>query len=69
MLGASPDGGITLWLDPRTYLPVQLAGTEATAGPKSATVLIQFRWLPRAQANLAQLTGTIPPGFHRTYPR
>jgi hypothetical protein len=69
MLWASSDGGITLWLDPHTYLPVQLAGTEATSGPKPAAVLIQFRWLPPTQANLAQLTGTIPPGFHRTYPR
>jgi hypothetical protein len=69
MLWASPAGGITLWLDPRTYLPVQLAGTEAAAGPKPATVVIQFRWLPPTRANLAQLTGTIPPGFHRTYPR
>jgi len=69
VLWASSDGGITLWLDPHTYLPVQLAGTEATAGPKPAAVLIHFRWLPPTQANLAQLTGTIPPGFHRTYPR
>jgi hypothetical protein len=68
-LWASPDGGITLWLDPHTYLPVQLAGTEATSGPKPASVLIHFRWLPPTRANLAQLTGTIPPGFHRTYPR
>jgi hypothetical protein len=28
--------------------------------------VMQFRWLPPTQANLAQLTGTIPPGFHRT---
>ena len=69
VLWASSDGGITLWLDPHTYLPVQLAGTEATAGPKPAAVLIHFRWLPPTRANLAQLTGTIPPGFHRTYPR
>jgi hypothetical protein len=26
---------------------------------------MQFRWLPPTQANLAKLTGTIPPGFHR----
>jgi hypothetical protein len=26
---------------------------------------MQFRWLPPTHANLAQLTGTIPPGFHR----
>jgi hypothetical protein len=66
---ASPVGGITVWLDPHTYLPVQLAVAEASSGPKPASVLIHFRWLPPTQANLAQLTGTIPPGFHRTYPR
>jgi hypothetical protein len=70
MLWASSGGGsITIWLDSHTYLPVQLAGTEATNGPKPATALIHFRWLPPTRANLAQLTGTIPPGFHRTYPR
>jgi hypothetical protein len=68
VLWASSGGGITVWLDPRTYLPVQLAGTEATAGPKPAAVVIHFRWLRPTHANLAQLTGTIPPGFHRTYP-
>jgi hypothetical protein len=47
---------ITLWVDSRTYLPVQMTGDG---------VAMQFRWLPPTQANLAQLTGTIPPGFHR----
>jgi hypothetical protein len=46
----------TLWVDARTYLPVQLTGGKE---------VMQFRWLPPTQANLAQLTGTIPPGFHR----
>jgi len=46
----------TLWVDARTYLPVQMTGDG---------VAMQFRWLPPTQANLAQLTGTIPPGFHR----
>ena len=70
MLWASSDGGITLWLDLQHDLPVQLAGTEATPGSRRLpAVLIHFRWLPPTQANLAQLTGTIPPGFHRTYPR
>ena len=47
----------TLWVDARTYLPVQMTGDG---------VAMQFRWLPPTQANLAQLTGTIPPGFHHT---
>lgn len=68
-LWASPADGITLWLDPHTYLPVQLAGSEASSGPKPAAVVIRFYWLPPTQANLAQLTGTIPPGFHLTHPR
>ena len=68
-LWASSAGGITLWLDPHTYLPVQLAGSEASTGSKPAAVVIRFYWLPPTQANLAQLTGTIPPGFHLTHPR
>ena len=68
-LWASSAGGITLWLDPHTYLPVQLAGSEASTGSKPAAVVIRFYWLPATQANLAQLTGTIPPGFHLTHPR
>jgi len=47
----------TLWVDASTYLPVQMAGNK---------IAMQFRWLPPTQANLAQLTGTIPPGFHRS---
>ncbi|MGH3151035.1 MAG: hypothetical protein ACRDOB_09930 [Streptosporangiaceae bacterium] len=47
----------TLWVDASTYLPVQLTAQQEE---------MQFRWLPPTQANLAQLTGTIPPGFHRT---
>jgi hypothetical protein len=46
----------TLLVDARTYLPVQLTADGA---------VMQFRWLSPTQANLAQLTGTIPPGFHR----
>jgi hypothetical protein len=45
----------TLWVDAHTYLPVQMAEPNYE---------MQFRWLPPTQANLAQLTGTIPPGFH-----
>ncbi len=64
MLG---DGGITLWVDPHTYLPLQMAGTQASfQGTPQAAIWVQFRWLPPTRANLTQLTGTIPPGFHRT---
>jgi hypothetical protein len=47
---------VTLWVNSRTYLPVQGTGFGTS---------MKFRWLPPTQANLAQLTGTIPPGFHR----
>lgn len=46
----------TLWVDASNYLPVQMVGDK---------ISMQFRWLPPTQANLAQLTGTIPPGFHQ----
>jgi hypothetical protein len=79
-LAGSSRTGITLWVDPHTYLPVQMAGNVQTPtgkqnGPKATiklkqegTIWIYFRWLPPTQANLAQLTGTIPRGFHRTKP-
>jgi hypothetical protein len=65
--------GITLWVDPHTYLPVQIAGNVQIVesfgknGPETtkATIRIHFRWLPPTRANLAHLTGTIPPGFHQ----
>jgi hypothetical protein len=61
---------ITLWVDPDTYLPVQIAGTQSASSvdPNLVTTLIHFRWLPPTRANLAQLIGTIPPGFHLTHP-
>lgn len=80
-LTGSAETGITLWVDPHTYLPVQMTGkvlnvVDQRPGPKAplkykqvATISIRFRWLPPTQANLAQLTGTIPPGFHLTHPR
>ena len=54
IVGGRP--AFTLWVDASTYLPVQMTADKE---------VMQFRWLPPTQANLAQLTGTIPPGFHR----
>jgi hypothetical protein len=58
LTGSSDHGSptVTLWVNSHTYLPVQGTGFGTT---------MKFRWLPPTQANLAQLTGTIPPGFHR----
>jgi hypothetical protein len=72
-LTGTADTGITLWVDPHTYLPVQVAGNvqivESTGknGPVTAkaTIWIHFRWLSPTRANLAQLTGTIPSGFRQ----
>lgn len=65
--------GIFLWVDPRTYLPVQMAGKVQRVtsfgknGPKvtEETIRIHFRWLPPTRASLAQLTATIPLGFRQ----
>ena len=58
LTGSSDHGSstVTLWVNSRTYLPVQGTGFGTT---------MKFRWLPPTQANLAKLTGTIPPGFPR----
>ena len=50
--GAS--GQFIFWVDPATYLPVQM-----TMGPNQT----EFRWLPATPANLAQLKVTVPAGF------
>jgi hypothetical protein len=50
--GAS--GQFTFWVDPATYLPVQMAmGQKRT----------EFRWLAPTPANLAKLKVTVPAGF------
>ena len=50
--GAS--GQFTFWVDPVTYLPVQMTMGQNQTG---------FRWLPATPANLAQLKVTVPAGF------
>jgi hypothetical protein len=53
--------GTMLWIDPRSYLPVELA-THLFKGDEERT---EFRWLPPTRANLALLSPPIPPGFRR----
>ena len=50
--GAS--GAFTFWVNPATYLPVQMAM------PQQRT---EFQWLSPTQANLAQLKVTVPAGY------
>lgn len=68
---ASPQ---TIWVDTRTYLPVQMVthpdGTYLPAadgaGPGDVPVTeerTQFRWLAPTTANLVQLAVPVPPGF------
>jgi hypothetical protein len=55
--GAS--GSFTFWVDPATYLPVQMAM------PQQRT---EFQWLPATQANLDQLKVTVPAGYKQVPP-
>lgn len=63
----------TLWIDPRSYLPVRLVTRELTQPaavgakrkPATMTLTIDFRWLAPTRANLANLTAPIPPGFRQ----
>lgn len=73
--------GFILWVDPRTYLPVQMAGKIQMGEPIGnnepkpsrknqwhwvmVTTWLHFRWLAPTRAGLAHLTGTIPPGFRQ----
>ena len=74
LAGRLTESNSTLWVDPRTYLPVRVAGSwhptggrQAPSGKPAAAVTItawtDLRWVPPTRANLAQLTGPIPAGF------
>jgi hypothetical protein len=56
---AGPVSAFTLWVNPATYLPVQM-----TIGPLDA----YFRWLPPTAASLAPLRLSVPAGFRRVAP-
>lgn len=56
---AGPPGGITVWVNPSTYLPVRMQ-----AGPMQ----INFEWLPATAANLAELHVSVPAGFRQVPP-
>ena len=62
---------LTMWLDPSTYLPVQLNTTYTTpaATGRTTSTTSSVNWLPATTANLAKLQGQIPAGFtHLTDP-
>jgi hypothetical protein len=58
----------TLWVDPKTYLPLRTSTTFARPHHPAATLTNDFRWLSPTQANLARLhtaqqRGTSPASF------
>ena len=63
----------TLWVDPSTFLPVQMQlneqGHAGIASPGKADpirfITVRFTWLPPTKANLALLTPPVPPGFRQ----
>lgn len=63
----------TLWVDPRTYLPVRAVsqikiGTVPPGFLEPGTYdpsITTFQWLPPSPANLARLKVTIPSGFRQ----
>ena len=61
--------GWTLYVDPATYLPVRITGTDATFGGPAAstfgTLVTNVQWLKPTAANAAKALVRIPPGFHR----
>jgi hypothetical protein len=54
----------TLLVNATSYLPVRLSWNEAT-GAHQVLASTDFHWLRPTVTNLASLTITIPPGFHR----
>lgn len=72
---ASPQ---TIWVDTKTYLPVQMVtnpvGTYLPSAHGTGDVPVteertQFRWLAPTTANLTQLTVPVPPGFRQVSPQ
>jgi hypothetical protein len=64
-LTSSPDSAIseTIWVSPRTYLPVRVAIGLSPARPRFLTA--DIGWLPLSAQNLAKLAVAIPTGFRR----
>jgi hypothetical protein len=62
----------TLYVNPSTYLPVRLSGSNYTYGgpmPSSySTGVTDIRWLRPTPANIANTLVTIPPGFRHVTP-
>lgn len=64
--------GETIWVDPRSYLPVRLVikGAYApagrpVAGQRQGQLTADFSWLRPSKQSLAELTAPIPAGYRR----
>jgi hypothetical protein len=59
----------TVYVDPTTYLPVRISGSDRMFGGSMASYtsssVTDVRWLKPTRANVAKASITIPPGFHR----
>ncbi len=59
----------TVYVDPTTYLPVRISGSDRMFGGPMASYtsssVTDVRWLKPTRANVAKASITIPPGFHR----
>jgi hypothetical protein len=62
-------GDWTLYVNPKTYLPVRIVSATSTfGGPRPSTrnaSVTNVRWLKSSAANIAKATVTIPPGFQQ----
>jgi hypothetical protein len=70
-LKSRPDSLIpeTIWVTPRSYLPVRVVIGSASGGPEPLQTA-NISWLPPTAQNLARLTVPIPAGFqHVTLPQ
>jgi hypothetical protein len=59
----------TLYVNPRTYLPVRMIGVTETFGGSGGVTrfasVTNVAWLPPTAANKARALVTIPPGYHQ----
>lgn len=61
----------TLYVNPKTYLPVRMYGSTQTYGGKAGNQVssgwADVSWLKPTPANIAKALVTIPPGFHQYF--
>jgi hypothetical protein len=58
-------GGLVMWINPATYLPVRQAFLPVSSAPEAQPTQTDFLWSPATAASLAHLRVSVPAGFRQ----